>query len=96
MIYLVSARKLPDLLHSRHCEDDNNWVFLRAQFNTLIPQKSFCCNFQSHTVIENARLKLLTVTMATPPASTLRLPDDRYAFATKHPCRFKVILKTYC
>ncbi len=33
---------------------------------TLIPQESFCCNLQSHTIIENAHLKLLIVVMATP------------------------------
>ncbi len=35
-------------------------------YETFIPQESFCCNLQSHTIIENARLKLLTVANATP------------------------------
>ncbi len=36
-----------------------------AAFLTLNPQGAFCCNLQTHTIIENARLKLLTIAMAT-------------------------------
>ena len=35
-------------------------------FKSLNAQESFCCNLQSLAIIENARLKLLTVVKATP------------------------------
>ena len=34
---------------------------MECLIKTLNPQESFCCKLQSRSIIENARLKLLTV-----------------------------------